>query len=91
MLRRLLMGVTAVLAVTACAPSPPPQPVTFKAPCEGLILQIRRATSNRFDYSANRANDLADEAEKLLNDKNSPGACLAKAQEAANTIQMPLQ
>jgi hypothetical protein len=81
------LNVAVLLFLTGCA-VPPPTPVTFRAPCEGLLLQVRRETSNRLDYSANRANDLADVAEGLLKE-NKPNECQAKAQEAANAIQLP--
>ena len=85
---RMLATVALVVSLSGCATEPAPTPVTFRAPCEGLILQIKRETGNRLDYSANRANDLVADAEVLLKD-NKPGECLTKAQEAANAIQMP--
>jgi hypothetical protein len=46
-----------------------------------LIKQIRDQVGNRFDAGRHSAVDLAQQAEKLHNDKKSP-ECVAKAQEA---------
>jgi hypothetical protein len=87
---RMFVSVALLVSLYGCATEPAPTPVTFRAPCEGLIIQIDRETSNRLDYSANMARDLVADAQQLLKD-NKPGECLTKAQEAANAIQMPFR
>jgi hypothetical protein len=87
---RTLINVAVLLLLAGCAApvGPAPTPVTFRAPCDALIYQVRRETGNRLDYSANRANDLANAAE-ALSKENKAVECQARAQEAANAVQLP--
>ena len=68
-------------------------PAVAQAPagaCQSLIEQVRVATGNRLDYSANRARDKMMEAERLLKD-NKSAECMVKMQEAANDIQLTVR
>jgi hypothetical protein len=87
---RTLINVPVLLFLAGCAApvGTAPSPVTFRTPCEALIYQVRRETGNRLDYSANRANDLASAAEALAKE-NKMVECQARAQEAANAVQLP--
>lgn len=85
MLRSLAMSVTAVALLAG--------PVLAQAPaggCQALIAQVVAATSNRLDYSANRAKDKVVEAQRLLKE-NKQAECVVKMEEAANDIQLTLK
>jgi hypothetical protein len=82
MVRAIVMSVAAV-ALSA-------GPALAQANCQVLIDQVRAATSNRLDYSANRAKDKIVQAEQLLKE-NKPAECAVKMEEAANDIQLTLK
>lgn len=85
MVRSLAISLTAVALLSG--------PALAQAPaggCQALIDQIVAATSNRLDYSANRAKDKVVQAQQLLKE-NKQAECAVKMEEAANDIQLTLK
>jgi hypothetical protein len=79
----IVVALVASMAASASAQQAPASGSAAAQPpdCAALIKQIRDQVGNRFDAGRHSAVDLAQQAEKLHNDKKSP-ECVAKAQEA---------
>ena len=71
---------------SAMAQAPPPAP-----DCSAMIKHVRDQVSNRFDGARYTAQDLAAQAEKILNDKQPMADCVAKVQEAAKVAGIALK
>jgi hypothetical protein len=81
MLKTLLIAVAVVAATTGSA-------LAFQCPL--LIKQIQDATAGKTDAGSTKANELAAEAKKL-HDAGKHAESVAKAEEAAKSINLALK